>query len=58
MDLCSYWVRGAISWKFAKHTCITKSIMESEFIALKLAEQEAEWLRSLLEDAPLWRASV
>src|ERR1044071_159217 len=28
--------------------------MESEFIALDLAGQEAEWLRSLLADLPLW----
>ena len=28
--------------------------MESEFIALELAGQEAEWLRNLLADVPLW----
>jgi len=28
--------------------------MESEFIALKLAGQEAEWLKGLLADVPLW----
>ena len=28
--------------------------MESEFIALELAGQEAEWLKSLLTDIPLW----
>ena len=28
--------------------------MESEFIALDLAGQEAEWLRSLLADIPMW----
>ncbi|KAL0357904.1 UNVERIFIED_CONTAM: Retrovirus-related Pol polyprotein from transposon TNT 1-94 [Sesamum calycinum] len=45
---------GAISWKSAKQTCITHSTMESEFIALELAGQEAEWLRNLVGDIPLW----
>ena len=45
---------GAISWKSSKQTCIAKSTMESEFIALELAGQEAEWIRSLLADIPLW----
>jgi len=29
--------------------------MESEFIALELAGQEAKWLKGLLADVPLWR---
>ena len=45
---------GAISWKSSKQTCIARSTMESEFIALDLAGQEAEWLRNLLADVPLW----
>ncbi|KAL0546135.1 hypothetical protein IC582_016041 [Cucumis melo] len=49
---------GVISWKFAKQTCIARSTMESEFIALKLAEQEAEWIKNLLGDIPLWGTSV
>ena len=44
---------GAISWKFAKQTCIASSKMELEFIALKLAGQEAEWIICLLGDVPL-----
>ena len=28
--------------------------MESAFIALELAGQEAEWLKGLLADMPLW----
>ena len=28
--------------------------MEFEFIALKFARQEAEWLSNLLTDQPLW----
>ena len=45
---------GAISWKSSKQTCIERSTMEAEFIALELAGQEAEWLRNLLADVPLW----
>nr|GEV07841.1 hypothetical protein [Tanacetum cinerariifolium] len=36
---------GAISWAFKKQTCITGSIMESEFVALAAASKEAKWLR-------------
>ncbi|KAL0316545.1 UNVERIFIED_CONTAM: hypothetical protein Sradi_5532700 [Sesamum radiatum] len=32
--------------------------MEFEFIALELASQEAEWLRNLVGDMPLWGSSV
>lgn len=35
---------AAISWKSSKQTCHAKSTQESEFIALELAGQEAEWL--------------
>ncbi|KAA0043284.1 Retrovirus-related Pol polyprotein from transposon TNT 1-94 [Cucumis melo var. makuwa] len=49
---------GAISWKFAKHTCIARSTMESEFIALELVGQEAEWIKNLLGDVPLWGTYV
>ena len=45
---------AAISWKSSKQTCHAKSTQESEFIALELAGQEAEWLRCLLADIPLW----
>ncbi|CAN0919894.1 Retrovirus-related Pol polyprotein from transposon TNT 1-94, partial [Linum grandiflorum] len=45
---------AAISWKSSKQTCIARSTMESEFIALDLAGQEAEWLRCLLSDFPIW----
>lgn len=43
---------GAISWKSSKQSCIARSTMESEFIALELAGQEAEWLRNLLAEIP------
>ncbi|KAL4037745.1 hypothetical protein IC575_001345 [Cucumis melo] len=49
---------GAISWKSTKQTCIARSTMESEFIALELAGQKAEWIKNLLGDVPLWRTSV
>ncbi|KAL0349108.1 UNVERIFIED_CONTAM: Retrovirus-related Pol polyprotein from transposon TNT 1-94 [Sesamum angustifolium] len=49
---------GAISWKSAKQTCIARSTMESEFIALELAGQEAEWLRNLIGDIPLWGSTA
>jgi len=35
----------AVSWKSFKQTCIARSTMESEFIALDKAGEEAEWLR-------------
>ncbi|KAL3337580.1 hypothetical protein AABB24_029959, partial [Solanum stoloniferum] len=45
---------GAISWKSSKQTCIARSTMESEFIALDKTGEEAEWLRNFLEDIPHW----
>ncbi|GAA0163184.1 hypothetical protein LIER_19113 [Lithospermum erythrorhizon] len=44
---------GAISWKSSKQTSIENSTMESEFIALELAGQVADWLRNLLTYIPL-----
>ena len=43
-----------MSWKSSKLTCIARSTMESEFIALDKAGEEAEWLRHFLEDTPIW----
>ncbi|GJW84868.1 zinc finger, CCHC-type containing protein [Tanacetum coccineum] len=45
---------GAISWASKKQTCITGSTMESEFVALAAASKEAEWLKNLLLEIPLW----
>ena len=45
---------GAISWASKKQTCITSSTMESEFVALAAAGKEAEWLRNLIYEIPLW----
>ena len=44
----------AVSWKSSKQTCIAISIMDSEFIALDKAGEEAEWLHHFLEDMPMW----
>ncbi|XP_070003048.1 uncharacterized protein [Nicotiana sylvestris] len=35
---------GVVSWKSSKQTCIARSTMEAEFIALDKAGEEAEWL--------------
>ncbi|WJZ97100.1 hypothetical protein VitviT2T_015734 [Vitis vinifera] len=45
---------SAISWKSTKQICISWSTMEAKFIALEKASSEAEWLRNLLVDIPLW----
>ena len=49
---------AAVSWKSTKQTCIARSTMESEFIALDKAGEEAEWLRHFLEDIPMWPKPV
>lgn len=49
---------GAVSWKSSKQTLITRSTMESEFVALDKAGEEAEWLRQFLEDIPFWPKPV
>ena len=49
---------AAVSWKSSKQTCIARSTMESEFIALDKAGEEAEWLRNFLEDIPNWPKPV
>ncbi|KAL0368431.1 UNVERIFIED_CONTAM: Retrovirus-related Pol polyprotein from transposon TNT 1-94 [Sesamum calycinum] len=47
-----------VSWKSSKQTCIARSTMESEFIALDKAGEEAELLRNFLEDIPCWTKPV
>ncbi|XP_073035180.1 secreted RxLR effector protein 161-like [Primulina eburnea] len=49
---------GAVSWKSSRQTCIARSTMESEFIALDKAGEEAEWLINFLEDIPCWNKPV
>jgi len=36
---------AAVSWKSFKQMCIARSTMESEFIVLDKAGEEAEWFR-------------
>ncbi|KAM1243210.1 hypothetical protein ACFX2G_035495 [Malus domestica] len=49
---------AAVSWKSSKQTCIARSTIESEFIALDAAADEAEWLKNFLEGIPLWPKPV
>ncbi|GKE25620.1 zinc finger, CCHC-type containing protein [Tanacetum coccineum] len=49
---------GAISWASKKQTCITGSIIEYEFMALAAAGKEAEWLRNLILEIPLWSKPI
>ncbi|KAF3662699.1 hypothetical protein FXO37_12317 [Capsicum annuum] len=49
---------GAVSWKSSKQTCIARSTMESEFIALDKVGEEAKWLRNFLEEIPYWPKPV
>ena len=49
---------AAVSWKSSKQTCIARSTIESEFIALDKAGEEAEWLRHFLEDMSMWMKPV
>ena len=49
---------GAISWSSKKQTCISNSTMESEFVALASAGKEAEWLRDLVYEIPLWSKPI
>ena len=43
-----------VSWKSSKQTVIVISIMEYEFITLDKCEEDAKWLRHILEDIPRW----
>ncbi|GJQ94945.1 hypothetical protein Tco_0006084 [Tanacetum coccineum] len=46
-------------WKASKkQTCITGSTMESKFVALAVAGKEAEWLKNLLLEIPLWSKPI
>ena len=47
-----------MSWKSSKQTCISRSTMESEFIALDKATEEVKWLRQFVEDIPHWPKPV
>ena len=49
---------ATVSLKSSKQTCIARSIMESEFIALDKAAKEAKWLRHFLKDMTMWMKPV
>lgn len=49
---------GAVSWKSAKQTCIARSTIKSEFIALDKVGEEVEWLRNFLMDVLLWSKPI
>ena len=49
---------AVVSWKSSKKTYIARSTMESEFIALDKAGEEAEWLHQFLEDILIWPKPV
>jgi len=41
---------GAFTWRSTRQTIIARSTMESEFVVLKMAESEAEWLKKLFSN--------
>nr|GEY70187.1 zinc finger, CCHC-type [Tanacetum cinerariifolium] len=49
---------GAISWASKKQTCITGSTAKFEYVALAAAGKEAEWLKNLLLEIPLWSKPI
>nr|GEY24655.1 zinc finger, CCHC-type [Tanacetum cinerariifolium] len=49
---------GGILWASKKQTCITGSTMESEFVALTAANKDAEWLRNLIHEIPIWSKPI
>nr|GFA20952.1 zinc finger, CCHC-type [Tanacetum cinerariifolium] len=49
---------GVISWASKKQTCITGLTMESKFVALAAAGNEAEWLRNLIFENLLWSKPI
>ncbi|CAM8995271.1 unnamed protein product [Rhodiola kirilowii] len=49
---------GAISWAYKKQTSISSSTMESEFVALAATLKEAEWLKYMIHEIPLWERPI
>nr|GEV92398.1 zinc finger, CCHC-type [Tanacetum cinerariifolium] len=50
--------RKDCSLAFKKQTCITDSTMKFEFVSLAVAGKEAEWLRNLIHDIPIWSQPI
>ena len=48
----------AICWKSKKQTIIANSTIEVELIALASTSKEANWLRDLLYEIPLWEKPI
>ena len=48
----------AICWKSKRQKIISNSTMEAESIALASASEEANWLRDLLYEIPLWEKPI
>ncbi|GJX25507.1 hypothetical protein Tco_0231803 [Tanacetum coccineum] len=48
----------AISLASKNQTCITGLTMKSKFMALAAAGKEAEWLKNLLLEIPLWSKPI
>ncbi|CAM8940913.1 unnamed protein product [Rhodiola kirilowii] len=49
---------GAISWASKKQTCISSSTMKYEFVALVVALKEAEGLKNMIHEIPLWERPI
>ena len=49
---------GAICWKSKKQTIIANSTMKAELIALASTSKEANWLRDMLYEIPLWKKPI
>ena len=49
---------GVICWKSKKQTIIANSTMEAELITLASASEDANWLRDLLYEIPLWEKLI
>ena len=49
---------AVVSWKSSKQTVISRSTMESEFIAPDKCGEEVKWIRHFLEDIPRWPKAV
>jgi hypothetical protein len=49
---------ATVLWKFPKQTCIARSMMESEFIAIDKAKLKVEWIQNSLNDILCWPKSV
>nr|GEX02246.1 zinc finger, CCHC-type [Tanacetum cinerariifolium] len=59
MDVKTAFLNGKLEEEASmKQTCITGSTMEYEFVALAAAGKEAEWLKNLLLEIPLWVKSI